>query len=118
MRCSNTAHSHFQSCSFFFTMENNEVWYTWAAELLVSATGEFEIIRRGEASCRPLNSEAIDELVDAVDRWYDAFFARATRETPDSRRKTSSANKSRQQDLRARCRRPLGDSRLQGVQQN
>jgi hypothetical protein len=77
---------------FFFTMENNEAWYTWAAEPLVSATGEFEIIRHGEAFCRPLNSEAIDELVEAVDRWYDAFFARATRETPDSRRKTSSAN--------------------------
>jgi hypothetical protein len=80
---------------FFFTMENNEGWYTWAAEPVVSSTGEFEIVQRGEASCRPLNSGAIDEIVDAVDRWYDAFFSRATRETPDEHRKKSSANKER-----------------------
>lgn len=67
---------------FFFTMENNEGWYTWAAEPVITATGEFELVQHGTASCRPLNSEAIDEIVEAVDRWYDAFFARATRETP------------------------------------
>jgi hypothetical protein len=77
---------------FFFTMESNEGWYTWAAEPVVSPNGEFEIVQHGEASCRPLDTEAIDRIVEAVDRWYDAFFARATRETPDSRRKKSSAN--------------------------
>ncbi len=76
---------------FFFTMENNEGWYTWAAEPVVSPGGNFEIVRHGEASCRPLNTEAIDEIVDAVDLWYDAFFAMATRETPAKRRNRSSA---------------------------
>ncbi len=71
---------------FFFTMENNEGWYTWAAEPVVSSGGDFEIVQHGEASCRPLNTEAIDEIVEAVDRWYDAFFAKATRKTPAKKR--------------------------------
>jgi hypothetical protein len=71
---------------FFFTMENNESWYTWVAEPVVSSGGDFELVQHGEASCHPLNSEAIDEIVEAVDRWYDAFFARATRETPSKGR--------------------------------
>jgi hypothetical protein len=65
---------------FFFTMEKNEGWYTWVAEPVVSLGGGFEIVQHGEASGRPLNSEAID-------RWYDAFFARAVRETPAKKRK-------------------------------
>jgi hypothetical protein len=67
---------------FFFTMENNEGWYTWVAEPVVSLEGDFELVQHGEASCRPLNSGAIGEIVEAVDRWYDAFFAKAIRETP------------------------------------
>ncbi len=76
---------------FFFTMENNKGWYTWAAEPFVSSAGDFEIIQHGEASCRPLNTKAVDDIVEAVDRWYDAFFARATRETPPKKRNKSSA---------------------------
>jgi hypothetical protein len=71
---------------FFFTMEKNEGWYTWAAEPVVSSSGEFEIVQHGTAFSRPLNSDAIDEIVEAVDRWYDAFFAKATRETPQKKR--------------------------------
>jgi len=76
---------------FFFTMENNEGWYTWVAEPVVSLGGDFEIVQRGEASCRPLNSEAIDRIVEAVDRWYDAFFAKAIRETPAKKRNRASS---------------------------
>jgi hypothetical protein len=76
---------------FFFTMENNEGWYTWAAEPVVSSGGDFEIVQHGEASCRPLNTDAVDEIVEAVDRWYDAFFAKATREIPAKKRHKSSA---------------------------
>jgi hypothetical protein len=75
---------------FFFTMENNEGWYTWAAEPVITTGGEFELVQHGTASCRPLNSEAIDDIVEAVDRWYDAFFARATRETPAKKHNKSS----------------------------
>ena len=71
---------------FFFTMENNEGWYTWAAEPVVSSGGGFEIVQHDEASCRPLNAEAIDEIVEKVDRWYDAFFAKASQKTPPKKR--------------------------------
>src|SRR5262249_4985407 len=76
---------------FFFTMEDNECWYTWVAEPVVSSDGDFEIIQHGEASCRPLETEAIDEIVAAVDRWYDAFFARTIRESPTRKRTRSAA---------------------------
>lgn len=71
---------------FFFTMENNEGWYTWASEPVVLSKGEFELVQHGEASCRPLDSGAINEIVETVDRWYDAFFTRATREAPEKKR--------------------------------
>ena len=71
---------------FFFTMENSEGWYTWAAEPVVSPEGDFELIQHGEASCHPLDTGAIDVIVEAVDRWYDAFFAKAIRETPARKR--------------------------------
>jgi hypothetical protein len=75
---------------FFFTMENNEGWYTWVAEPVITTGGEFELVQHGTASCRPLNSDAINDIVEAVDRWYDAFFARATRETPAKKHNKSS----------------------------
>jgi len=75
---------------FFFTMENSEGWYTWVEEPVVSPEGGFELVQHGEASCRPLNTGAIDEIVEAVDRWYDAFFAKATREIPGKKRNKSS----------------------------
>jgi hypothetical protein len=65
---------------FFFTMENNEGWYAWAAEPVVSEDGSYELRQHGDASCHPLNDQAIDDIVAAVDRWYDAFFARTSRE--------------------------------------
>lgn len=77
---------------FFFTMENNESWYSWVAEPVVTPDGGFEIIEHGKAACSPLDSEAIDQIVEAVDRWYDAFFAKATRETPTKKRSKSSTS--------------------------
>jgi hypothetical protein len=76
---------------FFFTMENNEGWYTWAAEPVVSSGGDFEIVQHGEATCRPLDSKAIDQIVEAVDHWYDAFFAKAIRTTSAKKPNRSSA---------------------------
>ena len=76
---------------FCFTMENNEGWFTWVAEPLVSLSGDFGLVQRGEAACRPLNTKAIDEIVEAVDCWYDAFFAKAIREIPTKKRNGSSA---------------------------
>ncbi len=60
-------------------------------EAVVSSGGNFELVQHGEASCRPLNTKVIDEIVEAVDFWYDAFFAKATRETPARKRNRSSS---------------------------
>jgi hypothetical protein len=76
---------------FYFTMEDNESWYTWVAEPVVLSGGGFELLQHDEAACRPLDTEAIDTIVEAVDRWYDAFFARAIRETSTTMRNGSSA---------------------------
>ena len=75
---------------FCFTMENNEGWYTWVAEPVVSPSGDFGLVQHGEASCHPLNTKAIDKIVEAVDRWYDAFFAKAIRGTRTRKRNGSS----------------------------
>jgi hypothetical protein len=61
---------------FYFTMENSEGWYTWVAEPVVSEDGGFELRSQEEAACQPLDDQAVDEIIDRVDRWYDAFFAR------------------------------------------
>jgi hypothetical protein len=70
---------------FFFTMEDDRSWYTWAAEPVVREDG-FELIQHSSADCRPLDDAAVDEIVESVDRWYDAFFANATREADSKRR--------------------------------
>ncbi len=75
----------------FVTIKNNEGWHTWAAEPIVSSERDFELIQHGEASCRLLDSEAIDQIVEAVDRWYDAFLTKAIRETPAQKRNRSLA---------------------------
>jgi hypothetical protein len=61
------------------------------AEPVVSPSGDFGIVPHDEASCRVLNTKAIDEIVEAVDHWYDAFFAKAIREAPSKKRNVSSA---------------------------
>ncbi len=67
---------------FFFTMENSEGWYAWVAEPIVSSEDGFQIVQHGDASCHLLDDEALDNIIEAVDSWYDTFFAKAFREVP------------------------------------
>jgi hypothetical protein len=67
---------------FFFTMENSEGWYTWVAEPVVSSDGEIKLDEHPEAFCHPLDSEAVDEIAQTVDRWFDAFFAKVVQRAP------------------------------------
>lgn len=67
---------------FFYTMENGEGWYTWATEPHISGDGGFELRANEQASCHPLSDKAVDEIIGRVDAWYDAFFARTSKETP------------------------------------
>ena len=63
---------------FLFTMEDGRGWSTWVAEPAVRTDGAPELRQHGEASCRPLDDRAVDDIVDAVDHWYDAFFAKTS----------------------------------------
>lgn len=71
---------------FFYTMENGEGWYTWTNEPCITSDGGFELRANEEASCRPLDDQAVDEIISRVDAWYDAFFARTSKETPKRRK--------------------------------
>lgn len=77
---------------FFFTTENSEGWFTWLAEPVVTSAHEFKLAYHSEATCRPLNCKAVDEIVEAVDRWYDAFFKRATRGNSGEKRSRSTVS--------------------------
>jgi hypothetical protein len=73
---------------FFYTMENGEGWYTWVSEPHISSDGSFELRLHGEASCRPLDDEAVDEMVGQVDAWYDAFYSKTSKEMPKKRKQS------------------------------
>ena len=66
----------------FFTMKADEGWYTWIAEPVVSPDGDFALRQHEGADCRPLDERAVDEIVERVDRWYDAFYARTNGTMP------------------------------------
>jgi hypothetical protein len=62
-------------CLLYFTMHDDQGYYTWVAEPAV-VDGEPRLLVHAEAHCRKMDRQALDEMVDQVDRWYDAFFAR------------------------------------------
>jgi hypothetical protein len=62
-------------CLFHFSMDGDQGYYTWVAEPAVTAEGPR--LQMHEAShCQRLDRAALDEIVEKVDRWYDAFFGK------------------------------------------
>ena len=62
-------------CLFYFSMEDDNGYYTWVAEPAVTDDGP-RLLMHPSPHCRKLDRAALDEIVGNVDRWYDAFFAR------------------------------------------
>jgi len=62
-------------CLFHFTMEDDQGHFTWVAEPVVGEDGP-KLLMHAKAHCRKLDRAVLDEIVDRVDRWYDAFFRR------------------------------------------
>jgi hypothetical protein len=62
-------------CLFYFTMEDNQGYYTWVAEPVLAEGGKPRLMVHSSASCKPLDREALDKIVSQVDAWYDAFFS-------------------------------------------
>jgi hypothetical protein len=60
-------------CLFYFTMDDDQGYFTWVAEPEVTGNGP-RLLMHGEAHCHKLDRKTLDEIVDRVDRWYDAFF--------------------------------------------
>jgi hypothetical protein len=61
-------------CLFFFTMQNDDAWYTWVAEPIKSEANRPLLHPYDEADCRPLDKKALKEIIERVDSWYDALF--------------------------------------------
>ncbi|HKB38859.1 MAG TPA: hypothetical protein VKD72_20615, partial [Gemmataceae bacterium] len=60
-------------CLLHFTMDDDQGYYTWVAEPVVTKDGP-RLIQHAQAHCRKLDREALDHIVASVDRWYEAFF--------------------------------------------
>jgi len=65
-------------CLFFFTMEKDAAWYTWAAAPEISANGQALLRLQDKPDCRRLDQSALDEIVERVDLWHDAVFPSLT----------------------------------------
>ena len=62
-------------CLFYFTMEDNQGYYTWVAEPILTDDGKPRLKCHAAASCKPLDRPALDRIVSQVSAWYDAFFS-------------------------------------------
>ena len=59
----------------YFTMQDDRGYFTWLAEPRVAEGGPL-LLFHSEPHCHPFDTGLLDRIVEAVDRWYDAFFAR------------------------------------------
>ena len=67
---------------FFYTMEDGRGWYTWCNEPLILSNGKIELQLRSEAFCSPLDEAAVDDIIDRVNVWYDAFYTKISQKAP------------------------------------
>jgi hypothetical protein len=65
----------YPACLFHFSMDDDQGYYAWVAEPAVVEAGP-RLLMHDAPHCRKLDRAALDEIVAAVDAWYDAFFAR------------------------------------------
>lgn len=65
---------HFPVCVFYFTMKDNQGYYSWAYEPVLTAEGRLKLTGHAEAYCNKLSNESLEDIVSAVKRWYDVFF--------------------------------------------
>ena len=65
-------------CVFYFTAKDDKGYFAWVSEPQIDRHGVSKLKSRIEASCRELTAATLDEVVDAIDRWYDALLATLT----------------------------------------
>jgi hypothetical protein len=58
-------------CLFFFTVREEQAFFSWLAEPIVTS-GKPKLIHRQKIDCLPLTNELLEEIVEQVISWYDA----------------------------------------------
>lgn len=59
-------------CLFFFTMREEQQFFSWLAEPAVTANGP-KLVHRTAADCVPLTDALLEDVIEQVVAWYDAF---------------------------------------------
>jgi len=69
---------HYPVCVFYFMVKEDQGYYTWAAEPVVTDNGQPRLKLHADADCNRLDNESLEEIVCDVNRWYDAFYETIT----------------------------------------
>jgi hypothetical protein len=59
-------------CELLFVMETDEGFYRWVDEPTITAAGQASLQHSADPTYYSLDSDALDNIVAMVNRWYDA----------------------------------------------
>jgi hypothetical protein len=62
-------------CLFYFTMEDDQGYFTWVNEPFIQVDGLARLQVHREPHCTKLDRKVLDRMVQQVYDWYDAFYA-------------------------------------------
>src|SRR5262245_51640635 len=62
-------------CLFFFTMREEQAFFSWLAEPVLTGSGGPKLVHHDKAHCVALTDELLNETVERVVNWYDAVEA-------------------------------------------
>jgi hypothetical protein len=60
-------------CLFYFTMEDDQGYFTWVKEPKIEVDGKAKLFPHREAHCIKLDRKVLDRIVHQVCDWYDAL---------------------------------------------
>lgn len=58
-------------CLFFFTMSEEQAYFSWLAEPVVTESNP-KLIHHAKAKCVELTNEVLDDAIERIVAWYDA----------------------------------------------
>ena len=64
----------FPACLFYFTMQDDQGYYTWLTEPVIREHGRPLLRVHDSASVGKLNDAGLAHIVQRVNAWYDALF--------------------------------------------
>ena len=62
----------YPACLLYFSMDDDQGYYTWVAEPALTEHG-LRLLMHEAPHSQKLDPTALDEIVEKVDDWYDAF---------------------------------------------